>query len=63
MDDILTVLDHEENLVFSTKLIPYFLNPFQGNLLLCFPILCLEDVAFMRTNIPKQPEPMIRLIL
>ena len=63
MDDVLTVLDHEENLVFSTELIPYFFNPFEGDLLLGFPILRLEDVAFMSTNIPKQPEPMIRLIL
>lgn len=63
MNNVLTILDHEENFIFSTELIPYFLNPFESDLLLGFPILRLKDVAFMRTNIPKQPEPMIRLIL
>jgi hypothetical protein len=63
MDNILAIFDHEENLVFPTELIAHLLNSFEGNFLVRLPVLGLEHVALMVRVVPKQPEPMIRLIL
>ncbi len=40
-----------------------FFDAFEGNLALGATIFSLEDVAWMEEGVPKQPEPMMRLML
>lgn len=63
MDYIFTVLDEKEDFVFPAELIAHFFDAFEGNLALGATIFSLEDVAWMEEGVPKQPEPMMRLML
>jgi hypothetical protein len=63
VNDILAIFDQKEYLVLSAELIAYFFDPLQCHLALRATVFRLEDIACMRKEVPKQPEPMMRLML
>lgn len=63
MHHIIEVFDHMQYLILSAELISNFLDSLQSNFLQSFAILRLEDVAWVRDVVPKQPEPMMRVML
>lgn len=63
MDDVLAVLDHEEDLVLPAELVADLFDAFEGNFAVGLAVFSLEDVAWVGRAVPKQPEPMTRLML
>lgn len=51
LHDILCFLDHLQDLILSAELLPYLLDPLEGDLLLGLLVLGLEDVPYhIRTH-------------
>ena len=63
LHNILHLFDEIQDLIFSAELIADFLDSFEGYFFASFSGLGLKDVAWVRGGVPKQPEPMTRMIL
>lgn len=63
LHDVGTIFDHVQYFVFPAELISYFLYSFKSHSFLRLAVLRLENIAWMSSCVPKQPEPITLVML